>query len=47
MNSSLVVVICVLVALLVIWKVAKAIIKWAIIIAIAGLVLYFWLHGAA
>ena len=45
--SNLIIIALALLVLFIVWKIAKAIIKWAIIIVIIAVVAYLLLHGGA
>ncbi len=45
--SNLIIIALALLVLFIVWKIAKAIIKWVIIIVIIAVVAYLLLHGGA
>ena len=45
--SNLIIIAVALLVLFIVWKIAKAIIKWTIIIVIIAVVAYLMLHGGA
>lgn len=45
--SNLIIIALALLVLFIVWKIAKAIIKWTIIIVIIAVVAYLMLHGGA
>ena len=45
--SNLIIIALALLVLFIVWKIAKAIVKWAIIIVIIAVVAYLLLHGGA